>query len=109
MTRRYGWRTGDIDAVARALSATLEIEFEPHDSLYLGDYYLWPPSRQLEARPGKLYLLPNFFDEIDQELAYPEHPDHGVLLDASNVPDEWTARILALPGTEVLRTPRDAI
>jgi hypothetical protein len=105
MTVRYGWRTQDIDAMAAILSTALGIEFEPHDSLYLGDYYLWPPSRQLEARPGKLYLLPNFFDEVDQELAYPEHPEHGVLLDASNVPDAWTQRILALPGTEVLQQP----
>ena len=64
--------------VGALLSTALGIDLEPHDSLYLGDYYLWPPSRQLEARPGKLYLLPNFFDDIDQELAYPEHPDHGV-------------------------------
>ena len=91
--------------MAAVLSTALSIEFEPHDSLYLGDYYLWPPSRQLEARPGKLYLLPNFFDEIDQELTYPEYPEHGVLLDATGIPDDWNARILALPGTEVLRRP----
>jgi hypothetical protein len=108
MTTRYGWRTQDIDAVARALAATLGIEFEPHDSLYLGDYYLWPPFLGGEERPAELSLQPNFFDEIDQELAYPEYPDHGVLLDASNVPDDWNERILALPGTEVLRTPRQA-
>jgi hypothetical protein len=104
MTIRYGWRTQDIDAVAAALATTLGIEFEPHDSLYLGDYYLWPPSSP-GLRPTELHLLPNFFDEIDQELAYPEHPAYGVLLDASNVPDDWMDRILALPGTEVLRTP----
>ena len=55
---------------------------------------------------GRASLLRNFFDEIDQELAYPEHPEHGVLLHASSVPDEWNERILALPGTQVLRTPR---
>jgi hypothetical protein len=92
--------------VARALSRALSIEFEPHDSLYLGDYYLWPPFRPGEPRSTELHLLPNFFDEIDQELAYPEHPEHGVLLDASNVPDDWIDLILALPGTEILRTRR---
>ena len=105
MTTRYGWRTQDIDAIARALATTLGIEFEPHDSLYLGDYYLRPPVRRGEERPAELSLQPNFFDEIDQELAYPEYPEHGVLLHASNVPDDWTERILALPWTEVLRTP----
>jgi hypothetical protein len=102
-TARYGWRTHDIDAVAGALSTALGIEFEPHDSLYLGDYYLWPPSRQREGRRAELRLLANFFDEIDQELAYPEYPEHGVLLDATDVPDDWSRLILGLPATELLR------
>ena len=101
-TVRYGWRTADIGATATALSAALTVDFEPHDSLYLGNYYLWPPSRRPDPRPGKLQLLPNFFDEIDQELTYPEHPDHGVLLDATDIPDGWVDLILALPGTEQL-------
>ena len=109
VTVRYGWRTQDIDEVTRALAAALDIEFEPHDSLYLGNYYLWPPFRPGATPSTELHVLPNFFDEIDQELAYPEHPDHGVLLDAKNLPDEWNERILALPGTEVLRTPRQSI
>jgi hypothetical protein len=52
-----------------------------------------------------LTLLPNFFDDIDQELTYPEHPEHGVMLDVSGVGDEWMAVIAALPGVEVLREP----
>lgn len=103
MILRFGWRTQDIDAVAQALSAKLEIEFEPHDSLYLGDYYLWPPSREREVRTTTLHVLPNFFDEIDEELAYPEYPEHGVLLDASNVADDWIQGILEVPGCELLR------
>jgi len=103
MTVRCGWRTQDIDAVAQALSARLGIEFEPHDSLYLGDYYLWPPFRDRHVGPATLHLLPNFFDEIDQELTYPEYPDHGVLLDASSVSDDWIERILEVPGSELLR------
>jgi hypothetical protein len=103
MIVRYGWRTQDIDAVAQALAVRLGIDFEPHDSLYLGDYYLWPPSREREGRRTTLHLLPNFFDELDQELAYPEYPDHGVLLDASNIADDWIERILEVPGSELLR------
>jgi hypothetical protein len=105
VTVRYGWRTDDIEAVAGALSTALGIKFEPHDSFFLGDYYLWPPSGHARLRPTKLQVLPNFFDEFDQELTYPEYPEHGVLLDATDVPDEWTERILALPGTEVLKHP----
>ena len=105
MITRYGWRTQDIDAVAQALSTTLRIEFEPHDSLYLGDYYLWPPFRQREDRATELHLLPNVFDQVDEELAHPEHPDHGVLLDARDLPGDWAERILAVPGTEVLGPP----
>ena len=89
--------------MAQALSATLGIEFEPHDSLYLGDYYLWPPFRQREGHSSTLHLLPNFFDEVDEELAYPEHPEHRVLLDASNVADEWIELIRQVPGSELLR------
>ncbi len=105
VTVRYGWRTQDIEAVAGALSTALNIKFEPHDSFFLGDYYLWPSSRLSSSPPTKLQVLPNFFDEFDQELTYPEYPEHGVLLDATGVPDDWNERILALPGTEVLRQP----
>ncbi len=104
-TIRYGWRTQDIDSVARILESTFSIEFEPRESLYLGDYYLWPPFHQRQEFQGELSLQSNFFDELDQELAYPEHPDHGVLLHASDLPEGWDERILALPGTEVLRQP----
>ena len=107
-TIRYGWRTDDIEAVARQLEAALVIEFEPRDSLYLGEYYSWPPFPRGRDVRADLSLQSNFFDEIDQELAYPQHADYGVLLHASNLPDEWNERILALPGTEVLRTPRQS-
>jgi hypothetical protein len=107
-TIRYGWRTHDIDAVARHLETALEIEFEPRDSLYLGEYYSWPPFPRSKIVRGELSLQRNFFDEIDQELAYPEHAEHRVLLHASNLPEGWDDRILALPGTEILREPPTA-
>ncbi len=104
-TTRYGWRTDDIDAVAGLIQEALHIEFEARESLYLGEYYSWPEVEEMDVLRGELSLQRNFFDEIDQELAYPEHPDHGVLLHASDLPDGWDERILALPGTEVLRQP----
>ena len=85
---RYGWRTDDIEAVARQLEAALGIEFEPRHSLYLGDYYSWPPfPRDKDAR-SRSVLQANFFEDR-QELAYPQHPDHRVLLHASSLPDAW--------------------
>jgi hypothetical protein len=106
-TTRYGWRTWDIDAVAQTLEGALSIEFQPRDSLYLGEYYLWPPFPREQPSEAELTLLPNFFDDIDQELTYPEHPEHGVMLDVSGVGDEWMAVIAALPGVEVLRGPHN--
>ena len=105
-TTRYGWRTEDIDGIAQVIAAALSIEFEPRESLYLGEYYSWPAVERMDEVQAELSLQRNFYDEVDEELAYPDHPNHGVLLHASNLPDEWTERILALPGTEVLRTPR---
>ena len=104
-TTRYGWRTDDIDAVAGIIQTALGIEFEARESLYLGEYYSWPRVEQMDELRAELSLQRNFFDEIDEELAYPEHPKHGVLLHASSVPDDWAEQILALPGTEILRQP----
>ena len=105
-TTRYGWRTWDIDSVARTIESALSIELQPRDSLYLGEYYLWPPFPRDQPSEAELTLLPNFFDDIDQELTYPEHPEHGVMLDVNGVPSEWTEVIVGLPGVEVLREPR---
>ena len=102
---RYGWRTQDIDDVVRILEAALQIEFQARDSLYLGGYYLWPPHPR-DGRPeAELRLLPNFFDESDQELTYPEYPEHAVLLDAQGVGADWTAVLARLPGAEILENP----
>ncbi len=94
----YGWKGHGIDTVAAALESSLTIHLEPRHSLYFGDYYRW------EGAPrGELILQENFFDEYDQELTIPEHPEHKVVLHASAVPEGWRALILALPGTDLLR------
>jgi hypothetical protein len=94
----YGWRIRDIEAVAREMEQVLPIRLEPRHSLYWGDYYRW------DGEPrGELILQENLFDEQDQELSVPEHPEHEVVLHASFVPDDWGERLLALPGIELLR------
>ncbi len=94
----YGWTSDDIDAVAEAIEQILDIRLEARHSLYWGDYYRWNG----EPR-GELILQDNFFDEQDQELVIPEHPDHKVILHASFLPKGWGERILSVPGAELLR------
>lgn len=94
----YGWTGHDIDAVAQGLEGTLPVRLAPRHSLYYGDYYRWNGDPR-----GELVLQENFFDEYDQELTIPEHPEHGVILHASFLPEGWGARILALPGSVLLR------
>ncbi len=100
MTRAgmYGWKGQGIDVVAEALERVLVLRLEPRHSLYWGDYYRW------DGEPrGELILQENFFDEYDQELTIPEHPEHKVILHASTVPEGWRELILTLPGTDLLR------
>ena len=94
----YGWTSDDIDDVAHAIEQTLAVRLAPHHSLYWGDYYRW------DGEPrGELILQENFFDEQDQELTIPEHPEHRVILHASFLPEGWRERILSVPGAELLR------
>jgi hypothetical protein len=100
-TVTYGWREGDIESVARALREIFAIHWQPRHSLYRGDYYLWPPFSPEREERTKLQLQVNFFDEIDQELAYPEYPEHLVLLHATGLDPHWVERLKAT-GAELL-------
>lgn len=97
----YGWREGDIEAVARTLRDTFAIQWQPRRSLYSGDYYVWPPFSAERHGRTKLELQVNFFDEIDEELAYPQYPQHLVLLHATGLDPHWVPRLKAT-GAEVL-------
>jgi hypothetical protein len=104
LTVVYGWRESDIEVVAEALRQAFTIEWQGRHSLYLGDYFLWPPvpaEPTEESEQTRLELQVNFFDEIDQELAYPEWPEHLVLLHATGLDPDWVERLKAT-GAEVL-------
>jgi|1186.fasta_scaffold59662_2 hypothetical protein len=83
----YGWRDRDIESVAKELESLLGISFQPRHSLYRGDYYAWPPFPRDGGEQADLLLQENFFDEIDEELAYPRYPEHHVLLHGTGLPD----------------------
>ncbi len=93
----YGWRAVDIEDVAARLQEALPVELQGRHSLYWGDHYGWDGTPR-----GELLLQENFFDEIDQELAVPEHPEHGVILHASFLPPAWGPVILGVAGAELL-------
>ena len=100
-SRTYGWRGSDIESAANALRDALSIDFQARESLYRGDYYLWPPFDHRNEFVGELVLQENFFDEVDGELVYAEYGDYSVLLFTTHLSEEW-AQAIGSTGAERL-------
>lgn len=70
----YGFTHSDLEAARSAIEQALEIKLEPHESFYIGDYYLGILSdgEELELRRN--------VDPLDGEPAEQEFPQIDVLL-----------------------------
>jgi hypothetical protein len=95
----YGWTAGNIDELASQIGRVLGIQFEGRSSLYRGEHYRWRGEGGAD-----LLLQDNFIEDDDGLPTDSQHPEHVVLLRASELPDEWFDRLAALPGAERLKS-----
>jgi hypothetical protein len=69
----YGLRADDIETVREAVEAALEVKLIPHESSYIGDYYL--------GKSGdEEFQLRKNSDPIDGEPVEDDFPKAGILL-----------------------------
>lgn len=97
----YGFLSSDMENVKTTMEAVLDIHFVPHESSFIGDYYLHGEGYE----KGNLLLRMNL-DPEDCEPLYSRFSDFPVLLSA-NDPDrpEELAKLLQgkIEGCKLLR------
>jgi len=97
----FGFSSSSLEQVREALEDCLGIRFVPHESSFIGDYYLHGERYE----KGNLLLRVNLGPE-DGEPAYPEFSEFPIILEASD-PDqpERLSNVLQskLPGCKLLR------
>jgi len=107
LQRTYGCTDADLDALAPNVSRELSLDLQPHDSSYVGDYYLDHSRRFRECR---LYrnVDPLFQSDGDPPEDYwfePAHPQHHVLLGVCGAPET----VLELHGVIATAFPQFAL
>ena len=70
----YGMEVGSLVEAVSLVSRALGLRFEPHDSSYIGDYFL------AETAEGESFKLRENVDPMDGEPAEAEFPDPPFLL-----------------------------
>jgi hypothetical protein len=75
----YGLETDDLEKAREGLEKGLSISFEPHDSSYLGEYYLF------KGADGEQIRLRRNLDPQDGSPAEPDYKTKALLLDVSNL------------------------
>jgi hypothetical protein len=97
----FGFLCSDLEQVRAAVEACLGIRFVPHESSFLGDYYLHGERYE----KGNLLLRINL-DPEDGEAAYPEFSEFPVILEASdpNEPERLSTLLKSkVAGCKLLR------
>jgi hypothetical protein len=74
----YGVARTNIDASAQILEHTLNVTFEPHDSSFLGEYYLAYSEDQKER-----FELTANFNPIEEEWDFPALKEYTLILQIS--------------------------
>ncbi len=74
----YGFLERDIDVEMRVLSDALEVSFVPHESTFLGDYYL----ARSDDWKEQLRLKENY-NQIENDWSRPEFQKYPLLLEVS--------------------------
>jgi hypothetical protein len=91
------------------VEAALGVRFEPHDSLYLGEYWLAVvPDRDtaLKVRWNRDPLWrPGDADE--ERFAFPEHSQHEWLLEVHDETPELSDKLRGLPSLRLLQPVAD--
>lgn len=98
----YGTKTLGIDELRSAVEKALSVNFERHESSYLGgDYFLAGDLRGEHALIQRNHLG----DADEQEVAEPEFADHPILLqvNATTRGDDTRELLLGIEGVDFLR------
>jgi hypothetical protein len=99
----YGSRTLTLDELRVAVEGVLDVDFERHESMYLGgDYFLGEDAGAEE----KFQIQSNDLSAFEEgDLAEPEFAAHRTLLrvDRSARGDELRERLTAIVGLEFLK------
>lgn len=69
----YGFARDDLDAIRESVEDALGIRFAPHESSFIGDYYLY-------EHDGECFTLRPNIDPIDNEPFERDFPTIGSLL-----------------------------
>jgi len=86
------------------IEEALGVRFEPHESLYRGGHY-WrarlPDNEDMRIRKN-VDLVWSPGDPEDERLAYPQHAEHGLLLEVDSDNLDALARLARLPALKRL-------
>jgi hypothetical protein len=77
----YGFGESDPKVVSQLLERALEIQFQLHESLYLGEYYLF------KGKDGEQIRLRKNFDPLDGTPAELEFKELSLLLEVDGYPE----------------------
>ncbi len=96
----YGFTHNDLEGARILVERALGIRFVPHESSFIGDYYLF------ETAGEESFKLRSNVDPLDGEPAELDFPDIGVLLyvDGTERAKELEHRLITnIPGLRLLR------
>lgn len=100
----YGAKNRTLDELRADVTVVLGVTFEPHESLYLGDYFF---GGSLDGEHFEILCNNTGFEEDGEEednLIEPDFSDYPVLLRISSTMrgDELRDRLSSVPGLEFL-------
>lgn len=100
----YGAKNRTLDELRADVAVVLGVAFEPHESLYLGDYFF---GGSLNGEHFEILCNNTGFEvggEEEDNLVEPDFPDHPVLLRINSTMrgDELRARLSSVTGLEFL-------
>jgi hypothetical protein len=93
----YGWKSEFLEDGAQVLSSVLGGRAEPHDSLYLGEYY-----HVLVQGIDELTVQPNLEDD-EGYLIEPDFAEYQTLVYVTGATDEHREAIKRIGGLDLLR------
>jgi hypothetical protein len=95
----YGIACADLEAARAIIEKALGIEFVPHESLYLGEYYRFGMSGEENL------LIQKNYDSDDDEWREDSHRDQLFLLYVNRTyrPEEFRQALEGVPEVSFLR------
>lgn len=80
-SRLYGLEVNNLEEVSQVLQGALKIQFQLHESLYLGEYFLF------RGEDGEQIRLRKNLDPLDGGPVEPEFKDKPLLIEIEDYPE----------------------